>query len=199
MTETRTRILDIAEKGILAKGFEATSIEEITAEAEITKGGFFYHFQDKNALALALLDRYIEAEDQLFDDIFSRAEDLSDDPLQTMLIGLKLLAELLDDIPGGHPGCLVATSCYQSRLFNSQVHEANRRALLGWRNRFETMFETIAETYPPKDKVNLTDLADMLSGVVEGGIILSKAVGDPKASARQVLLFRSYVKLLFQR
>ncbi|WP_298357779.1 TetR/AcrR family transcriptional regulator [uncultured Litoreibacter sp.] len=198
MTNTRTRILDIAQDAVLAKGFEATSIEEITAAAEITKGGFFYHFADKNALALALVDRYIDDEEALFDDLFGRAAQLSDDPLQTMLIGLKLMAELLENMPEGHPGCLVATSCYQARLFDGQVQQANRRAMLSWRARFLTMFEDIAAQHPPKDKVDLSDLADMLSGVVEGGIILSKAVDDPNATARQVLMFRSYVKILFQ-
>jgi TetR/AcrR family transcriptional regulator, transcriptional repressor for nem operon len=37
--ETRERILEIAEMSVLAKGFAATSIEEIIAEAGITKAG----------------------------------------------------------------------------------------------------------------------------------------------------------------
>ena len=48
---TRERILEIAEAAVLAKGFGATSIEEVIAEAGLTKSGFFYHFKDKNALA----------------------------------------------------------------------------------------------------------------------------------------------------
>ena len=48
---TRERILDIAEASVLVKGFGATSIEEIIAEAGITKSGFFYHFKDKSELA----------------------------------------------------------------------------------------------------------------------------------------------------
>ena len=55
--QTRQRILDIAETAVLSKGFEATSIDEIIAEAEITKSGFYYHFADKNMLARAMLKR----------------------------------------------------------------------------------------------------------------------------------------------
>ena len=93
--DTRSRILDIAEAAVLEKGFEATSIEEIVAGAEISRGGFFYHFKDKNALARAMLERYIEVENALYDDLFARARELNDDPLHCMLIGLKLLAEML--------------------------------------------------------------------------------------------------------
>lgn len=196
-TETRTRILDVAQDAVLAKGFEATSIDEIVANAEITRSGFFYHFKDKNALARALIDRHVEVENKLFDDLIGRAQELSEDPLQAALIGLKLLAELIEDMPGGHPGCVVATAAYQDRLFNKDVREANRRAVLGWRMRFRALFDDIVAVYPPNDDIDLDHLADMVSGVVEGGIIMSRAMGEPAVTAQQVMLLRSYVKLLF--
>jgi TetR/AcrR family transcriptional regulator, transcriptional repressor for nem operon len=196
-SETRTKILDVAQESVLAKGFDATSIDEIVAGAEITKSGFFYHFRDKSALAQALIERHIEVEDQLFDDIFERARELGDDPLQTMLIGLKLLAELLEDIPGGHPGCLIATAAYQDRLFDREVREANARAVLGWRQRFRAMLDDIAKTYVMRDDVDLDQLADMISAIIEGGLVMSRALGEPSITAQQVLLMRSYLKLQF--
>lgn len=196
-SETRRKILDVAQEAILAKGFDATSIEEIVANAEITKSGFFYHFRDKNALAHALIERHIEVEDQLFDGLFDRARELGGDPLQTMLIGLKLLAELIEDVPGGHPGCIVATAAYQDRLFDRNVREANARAVLGWRQRFRSMFDDIARVYPMQDDVDPDHLADMVSAVIEGGLIISRALGESSVTSRQVMLMRSYVKLLF--
>ena len=197
-TDTRTRIMDIAQDAILAKGFDATSIEEIVAGAEITKGGFFYHFPDKNALALALIERHIVVEDALFDDLLARARELNEYPLHAALIGLKLLAELLNDIPNGHPGCIVATAAYQDRLFDSDVRAANRRAVLGWRKRFRALFDEIAEVYPPNDAVDFDALADFVSTVVEGGLVMSRSLGEPTITASQVLMLRSFVKLLFQ-
>ena len=87
-------------------------------------------------------------EDKLFDDLIGRAYELGEDPFQAALIGLKLLAELIEDMPGGHPGCLVASVAYQDRLFNQDVREANRRAALGWRTRFKKMFELILDVTP---------------------------------------------------
>lgn len=195
--ETRRKIMDVAQEAILTKGFDATSIEEIVAGAEITKSGFFYHFRDKNALAHALIERHIDIENQLFDEIFQRASELSEDALQAMLIGLRLLAELLGDMNDSHPGCIVATAVYQDRLFDSGVREANRRAVLGWRARFRAMLDDVAAIYPPADDVDLDDLADMFSSQIEGGIILARALEDHRLTARQVLLLRSYLKLLF--
>lgn len=194
---TREKLMDIAEAGILSKGFGATSIEEIIAQAGITKSGFFYHFKDKNELARALLQRYLENEEEILDSLFVRARELHDDPLHAFLIGLKLFSEMMADLPNGHPGCLVATYCYNERLFDKDVREINRRAVLKWRERFLGILEEIAERYPPHDDVSLEALADMVSNTVEGGIVMSKAVNDPRVLSEQILLFRSYVKLLF--
>lgn len=194
---TRARILQVARAAVLAKGFEATSIDEIAAEVQISRAGFFYHFPDKTALARALLEDYIAEEDRIFDDLFARARELHDDPLHAFLIGLKLLAELFENLPACHPGCLVATATYQDRLFDAGVRALNRRAVLGWRARFRAMLEEIAERHPPRVAVDLSELADMVTGVCEGGIIISKALDEPRVLAGQVMLFRTMVAELF--
>ena len=126
---TRERILAIAEASVLAKGFDATSIEEIIAEAGLTKSGFFYHFRDKNELARAMMRRSAATDEVVYDQVFSRGRELSDDPLQAFLIGLKLLADVMADLPGGHPGCLIASICYQERLFDREVRDLARRGM----------------------------------------------------------------------
>lgn len=195
--ETRKRILDVAEERVLEKGFGATSIDELIAATGLTKSGFFYHFKDKNELARALLLRYVEADERIYDEIFGRARELAEDPLQSFLVGLKLLAELMADLPNGHPGCLVAVACYGERLFDPTVREINRDAALLWRKRFRALLGEIAEVHPPREPVDLDDLADFVSTVLEGGIILSKALADPRTLERQILTLRTTIRTLF--
>jgi TetR/AcrR family transcriptional repressor of nem operon len=196
-SDTRERILDVAEAAVLEKGFAATSIEELIAAVAITKSGFFYHFKDKNELAKALLVRYVEREDALFDDLFHRADELNEDPLHGFLVGLKMMSELMADLPNGHPGCLVASFCYQDRLFDREVRDLNTRAVLNWRKRFRERLELIAARYPPKTPVDLNDLADMLSVIADGGIILSRVVSDRQALPRQFMLYRDFIRGVF--
>jgi TetR/AcrR family transcriptional regulator, transcriptional repressor for nem operon len=106
---------------------------------------------------------------------------LNEDPLHGFLVGLKILAELMGDLPTGHPGCLVAAYCYQDRLFDQQVRDLNTSAVLAWRKRFRQRLDEIAALYPPKIVVDLDDLADMLSVIADGGIILSKVLKDRDA------------------
>ena len=49
----------------------------------------------------------------------------------------------------------------------------------------------------PREAVELEALADMVMAVMEGGIVLSKALNDPPVLAQQVLLLRTFFKLLF--
>jgi TetR/AcrR family transcriptional regulator, transcriptional repressor for nem operon len=196
-SDTRERILEVAEAAVLEKGFAATSIEELIAAVGITKSGFFYHFKDKNELAKALLVRYVEREDALFDDLFRRADELNEDPLHGFLVGLKMMSELMADLPNGHPGCLVASFCYQDRLFDKEVRDLNTKAVLNWRKRFRERLELIAGRYPPKSPVDLDDLADMLSVIADGGIILSRVVNDKQALSRQIMLYRDFIRAVF--
>ena len=194
---TRERILEIAEAAVLAKGFGATSIDEVIAEAGLTKSGFFYHFKDKNALAREMVRRYVESNDPLFDEIFERGRQLSDDPLQAFLISLKLLAEIMADLPNGHPGCLIASICYQERLFDREVRDLTAQSVRDLNTRFRKILDGIAAVYPPKEPVDLDDLGDTLSCIVDGAIIMSKTLNDPRRLERQILIFRSCIKLMF--
>lgn len=196
-TSTRQQILDVAQEAVLAKGFSATSIDELIAAVGISKSGFFYHFRDKTQLAKALLEKYVEDEDKIFDEVCMRADELSEDPLHNFLIVLKMLAEIFADIPNGHPGCMVASVCYHEQLFDNEVRQINTKAVLAWRSRFKERLERISEKYPPRIDVNLDDLADMLSAVADGGIILSKVTNDKQSLPRQLLLYRDFVRLVF--
>jgi len=51
------RILDAAVQVFSTKGYHGTLVDEIAAEAETSKGGVYFHFPNKQAIFLALLDR----------------------------------------------------------------------------------------------------------------------------------------------
>jgi len=40
-------------------------------------------------------------------------------------------------------------------------------------------------------------MADMLSAVADGGIILSKSLSEPGVLSRQILQYRAFVRLVF--
>jgi TetR/AcrR family transcriptional regulator, transcriptional repressor for nem operon len=194
---TRERILDVAYLSIVEKGFAATSIEELVEAAGITKSGFFYHFRDKNDMARQLFDRFLSEDEGILEILEKRAKELSDDPLQSFLIFLNLYAQMMDDMETLHPGCMVASITYQERMFDAEVRQMNVDYLLRMRRRFSGWLEEIVAKRPASTEVDIDALADNLTAIVEGAIILSKALNDQGLMGRQTRLFRNHVKLIF--
>ena len=54
-TETRRRILEVAAQAFADRGYAGTSLNDVLKASGVTKGGFYFHFPSKEALALATL------------------------------------------------------------------------------------------------------------------------------------------------
>ena len=53
--ETRRRILAVAAEAFAERGYAGTSLNDVLRSSGVTKGGFYFHFPSKEALALATL------------------------------------------------------------------------------------------------------------------------------------------------
>ena len=195
---TRDAILTTAEGLILQNGYSGTSIDQIIGESGITKGGFFYHFDGKNDLAKHLVMRYLDQDAQFFGNLFERAYELTDDPLQQMLIFVKLLAEQMADLPSTHPGCLVASFTYESNQLDADVVQLIAEGVRSWRTLFRGQLEKTAAAYAMQVEQSPEALADMLTAVIEGGILLSRSLSDKTLLPMQLLQYRTYLQLLFK-
>src|SRR6266571_5170059 len=52
---TRRNLLEVAAAAFAEKGYAGTSLNDVIKGAGVTKGGFYFHFPSKEALALAVL------------------------------------------------------------------------------------------------------------------------------------------------
>lgn len=199
-TPTRERLLDAAQGLINQQGFSATSIDQIIDRVGLTKGSFFYHFRTKNDLARALIDRFAERDQETLRSCMERAEKLSDDPLQQVLIFVGLLIEAVRDLDADpQPGCLFATYCYESGLFDEETKRVIAGAMLSWRTALGEKLRRAAERHPPRFEVDIDGLADMLTVVVEGAFVMTRSLRGPGMFAGQLLHYRNYLQLLFGR
>jgi len=194
---TKENILEIAQNLMLQKGFSGASLDEIIATAHITKSGFFYHFESKNDLAKHLMLKYQRDDEIFFNGLLERADELSEDPLQQMLIFLKLLAEAMGNLPDVHPGCLVAIFTSANQLLNEEVKSVTAECTLSWRTLFALRLQKVTSQYPMKTDTSIDELSDMLSTIIEGGIILSRTFSEQKILVQQILQYRNYIRLIF--
>lgn len=84
MTDTRTRILDLAEELTQTRGFNGFSYIDLAAGVGVKTSSIHYHFKAKADLALALVERLREVH-QAANDMFDKTMDKPEDRLQAMI------------------------------------------------------------------------------------------------------------------
>lgn len=63
--ERRNEILDMAQQFVYSKGYEQMTIQDILDGLQISKGAFYHYFDSKQALMEALVERIMEAAEQV--------------------------------------------------------------------------------------------------------------------------------------
>lgn len=58
--ETRAKLIELARRAFGEKGFAATSMDELTADAGLTRGALYHHFESKLGLFEAVVSRIDE-------------------------------------------------------------------------------------------------------------------------------------------
>lgn len=189
--------MDEAQSLILNHGFGATTVDSIIQNAGVSKGAFFHHFSSKSELGYELVNRYAKADAQHLEKTLDKAEALSKDPLQQLLIFVKLFEQEMVELEEPFPGCLLASYTYQSELFDDSIHELIRDSMLTWREKILKKLKVISEKYPPKEEVDLESLADMLLVIFEGAFVLTQSLQNSKIIASQLSHYHTYLSLLF--
>jgi TetR/AcrR family transcriptional repressor of nem operon len=197
-TATRDRILDAAQRLVLERGFAATSVDAVLAEAPATKGGFFHHFPSKTDLGRALLERYAAADERMLDDFMAVAEGESDDPAEQLVAFVRRFERAADELAPTQPGCLFVSFIYESQLATDGEDDLIATSIRHWRTRLLEKLEAAARQHPPAIAVDLHSLADQVFTTFEGGFILARAMHDPKHLRAQLAHLRHYLELLFR-
>jgi len=196
-TATRQKILDSAHDLILDQGYAATSLDEILSASDVTKGAFFHHFGSKEAMADALWQQYLGGETQAFEDTFRRAERLTSDPLQQVLVTLGFFEEMYADLAEPHPGCLLASFAYQNDLMTPTRKVESEEVFLVWRRALGAKLRDAEALHEPVTPLDHDAVADMLQLVFEGGFIMARVLDDAGLLVRYLRVLRSYIELAF--
>jgi len=195
---TRERILTAARTLIMANGFAGTSIDEILKSTGLTKGAFFHHFKGKGDLARELVEWHARDDLAMFEEFLAKAEAKNDDPLDQAVQFLKLFEDYISNSDDPSPGCMYAVYTYESMQFDPSVRDLVADILRQWTSMYVRKFQEVIDRYPPAMPVTARQLAEMIVSIIEGGLVLQRAHGDLRVTARQSEQFRNYLELLFR-
>lgn len=193
--QSKTRLLDATIKVVRTKGYNATRVEDVCAEAGVTKGSFFHHFKSKDDLALAALERWQEATTTLF---ASAPYHEPADPLERVFAYLDYRKSILT---GALPEftCFVGTMVQEIHATNPQLRAGCESSIFGHARALEADLAEAIRKHGVARPVTAQSLAVHMQCVIQGAFILAKAADGPAIAAESIDHLRRYLQLLFER
>ena len=193
--DSRSRLLDATLKVVRAKGYTATRIEDVCAEAGLTKGSFFHHFKSKEHLALAAVAHWGASTTEFFADAAYREPD---DPLERLIAYVDFRkAILVGELP--EFTCLLGTIIQEAYLTHPEINAACERTFTAHMKTLEVDIREAIRKYRVPGHWTPEGLALHIQAVIQGGFVLAKARGTAAPAADSLDHLRRYLELLFGR
>ena len=191
--QSKTKLLDATVRLVRTKGYAATRIDDVCAEAGVTKGSFFHHFKSKEDLALSALSYWEENAVALF---ASAPYHEIADPLERLLAYVDFRKAILQgDLP--EFTCLVGTIVQETYRTHPEMSAACERNLVTHGRPLEVEIEAAIEAYGVTGDWTAESLSWNIQSVIQGSFILAKAKGGASVAVDSLDHLRRYLELLF--
>jgi TetR/AcrR family transcriptional regulator, transcriptional repressor for nem operon len=189
----RDKLLEAAVKLVRAQGYAGTSVDQLCAEAGVTKGAFFHHFASKEALGVAVADYWSASTGAFFDGAPYHDHD---NPLDRVLGYIDFRMQLIDGNPQEF-SCVAGTMVQEAFLSSPAIRDACDASISGNAGKLVRDIE-LAMTEHGVEGLSAESLALHMQVVLQGGFVLAKARGGPSIARESVAHLKRYVLLLFK-
>ena len=189
----RIRLLEAARDVIRAKGFAATSVDDLCRAADVTKGAFFHHFGSKDALGVAAAEFWAETTTDFFK---AAPYHQPADPLERVLAYVAFRkAIIIGEIP--QFTCLVGTLAQEVYASSPEIRDASGRSIFGHAATLEADIEAARLARGVCGDWTAQSLARHTQAVLQGGFVLAKAANDPALARESLDHLDRYIRHLF--
>ncbi|AXB57247.1 TetR/AcrR family transcriptional regulator [Flavobacterium fluviale] len=126
---TRLNILHKAFELIYTKGYQTTSIDEIIATTQVTKGAFYYHFKTKDEMGVAIIEEILKPTMQ---EHFIKPTEASQNPIEDFYNMISYLL-LEDPFLQVKYGCPVGNLTQEMTPWNTRFSDALAELVYLWK------------------------------------------------------------------
>jgi TetR/AcrR family transcriptional regulator, transcriptional repressor for nem operon len=194
LPETKRKLVDAGVKLMRARGFNATTVDDICSSAGVTKGGFFHYFKSKEEIAKAAVTRFREG----------KAKDFQDAPFRKLADPLDRVFGRLDfakQSSGGNKhltkGCLIGVFAQELSFTNPELRSACQDSFLRTAQDFEKDLAEAKSIHAPKAEFDPKNVAMLYVSIVQGSLMLAKASENNVVLHENIEQFRRYLQGLF--
>lgn len=196
--ESKLRLLDAALKVVRTKGYSATRIEDVCAEAGLTKGSFFHHFKSKEDLALAAAALW---DARTAETHAAAPYHRAADPVSRLIAYIEFRKAqfrkvlLTGDLPDFT--CFAGTIVQEAYRTHPDVSAACARTITGQAKGLEADIREAMREHGIRGSWTPESLALHIQTVIQGGGVLAKALGNGAVIIESLDHLRRYIELLF--
>ena len=191
--DSRTKLLDAALRVIRAKGYAATTVDDICRQAGVTKGSFFHHFKSKDELALAAARHFSTMADGLF---ATAPYNDAPDPLDRLLGYVDFRAAILgDELP--EYTCLLGTLVQETYATHPEIRAACDEGMSAHIAELMRDIDAAKKRHVPEAAWTVESVGYFIQSVLQGAFIFAKAKQSPDVIRDSLAHLRRYLELLF--
>lgn len=166
---THDRIVDAAARAIRRSGYNGTGVAEIMKDAGLTHGGFYAHFQSRDAMLAEAADRAAGESVAMMERI---AASLPPQQALPAMMDAYLSKQHLDEI---ETGCAMAALASEMPRQTAEVRRAHTR-------RIKEMIDLVSRQLPNWGQPGAHEQAMVTIATMVGTLVLARAVDDEKLS-----------------
>ncbi len=185
---TRDRLVEAARQLFLVKGYEATGIAEILRETGINSGSLYYFFKTKEALLVAVLDRYVELLDPM---VIEPAFATTDDPIERIFVVMEGYRQMLI-VTECRQGCPIGNLALEMSEKSDAVREKIALNFKNWRNAIQTCLDEAFDRVEPR--VDCAQLSSFVLTVMEGAVMQARAYRSIEPFDDAISVLRRHVE-----
>jgi TetR/AcrR family transcriptional repressor of nem operon len=191
--DSKARLLAATLRVVRVRGYTATRIEDVCAEAGLTKGSFFHHFRSKEDLALSAVAHWEDYTRAFFAGApYHRPAD----PLDRLLAYVDFRKSILTgDLP--EFTCFAGNIIQEAYATHPEIVAACEKNVSGHAQTLERDIDEAMRKYGVRADWTAESLALHTQAVLQGAFILAKAKGGADVAVQSLDHLRRYLELLF--
>ena len=179
--QTRNFIIEKTAPIFNTKGYEGTSMSDITAATGLTKGSIYGNFANKDEVALAVFDYNLSKTQNIISGCMSKQNSFRGKLMCYVSVYDNFLAH-----PFPEGGCPILNTAVEADDTHPALKKKAAAAIMAWKNKITDLIEKGIAAKEFKPKTNAEEQALVIIAAIEGAIMITKLTG--KLSYRKAIM-----------
>ena len=190
---TRLNILQKAFELVYVKGYQTTSIDEILATTQVTKGAFYYHFKNKDEMGIAIINELLKPTFEI--NFLEPLRNLTGDPL-VMLYDMMYGILMENEVMTVEHGCPASNFTQEMAPWNVDFTAALNGLSNQWKQAIADAVERGKQNEYVRQDVDGEQVAVFVLSGYWGIRNMGKLVNNESVYATYLQQFKSYLESL---